>query len=207
MVIVGGGSSTRFGSDKLMADVGGHPLVAVTVERIAPHVDRCVLVVRSDMVDRVAGLGLQVSVTAGGPTRTSSEMAGLEVVGDEFDLVGVHDAARPLVSANLIDSLFDLANEYGGAVPVVDSDELILERSTHSPVHDLKRAQTPQVFRTGPLFSAYAKAAKAGLEAHDTAEVVQHFEDILIAAVPGDPRNLKVTFPADLDTVREAVRT
>ena len=206
-MIVGGGSSTRFGTDKLMSDVHGRPLLEITVSRIAPLVDRCVLVVRPDSVDRVSALGLEASVTSGGSTRTLSEMAGLAVLGDSTDLIGIHDAARPLITEAMVNRLFEAADEVGGAVPVVDTDDLILDRKTHQPVLGLNRAQTPQVFRSDELLAAYVKAAEAGFDGHDTAEVVQRFTSLEIAAVPGDPANLKVTYPADLDVVRAAVRT
>lgn len=204
MIIVGGGSSSRFGSDKLLADVNGRPLITVTVDRVVPHVERCVLVVRPEMVERISALGLPISVVAGGSTRTLSEMAGLAAIGDTVELVGIHDAARPLVSAKLIDTLFETAEQVGGAVPVISADDLILDRRTHTSVTDLRRAQTPQVFRSEVLLAAYASAARAGFDGHDTVEVVERFSDIEIGAVPGHPSNIKVTYPSDIEEVRGA---
>lgn len=205
MIIVGGGSSTRFGADKLLADVNGLPLIAHTIDSVAEHVDRCVVVCHAGIVDDVGGLSQKVTVTTGGATRTLSEMAGLAVLGGEPDLVGIHDAARPVVKGFVIDRLFKLAEKYGGAVPTLVPDQLVLDRKTHTPVQGVRRAQTPQVFRGSELMAAYVRAAEAGYDAQDTVEIVQRFSGTTVVTLPGDPANVKVTYPADLDSVRETI--
>jgi len=202
MVIVGGGSSNRFGSDKLMADIGGRPLIHHTVEAVAAHVDVCVVVCRPEVSETIAGVRADVTVTSGGATRTLSEMAGLAAIGREVDLIGIHDAARPVLGEATINRLFDVAHEVGGAVPLVAYDRLILDKKTHQPLPAIHGAQTPQVFRASELMAAYVRAAQAGFEGHDTVEVMQSFSDVRIVAVEGDPENIKVTYPRDLETVR-----
>lgn len=206
MIIVGGGSSTRFGSDKLLAEVAGRPLIAHAIDGVADLVDTCVVVCRPEIMDEIAGLRGDITVTPGGSTRTSSEMAGLAALGGERDLIAIHDAARPVVDRVLVERLFSMATRRGGAVPVVETEKVIIDRKTHRPVDGLRRAQTPQVFQGPELMSAYVRAARAGYEAHDTVEIMQQFSDIAIVAVPGDPANVKVTFPEDLDTVGETIR-
>jgi 2-C-methyl-D-erythritol 4-phosphate cytidylyltransferase len=202
MIVVGGGSSTRFGADKLLAEVAGRPLIAHTIEAITPHVDRCVLVWRAELVPEVESLAKDVKITQGGVTRTLSEMAGLAVLGGEADLIGIHDAARPAVDGAMIDGLFSAAHDHGGAIPLLATDRVIIDRKTHRPVDGLRRAQTPQVFRGPDLMMAYVKAAQAGFEGHDTAEVMERFSEVTIVGLPGDPANVKVTYPQDLDLVR-----
>lgn len=201
MVVVGGGSSTRFGSDKLLSEVAGRPLIVHTIEAVSAHVDRCVVVVRAEVVERVGSLLPQTVVTPGGATRTSSEMAGLTALGGDFDLIGVHDAARPAPTADLIERLFTTADSTGGAVPVIEPESMILDRSTHRPVSGLTRAQTPQVFRAAALMTAYVRAAQSGFEGQDTAAVVMEYTDLVVAAVPGETSNLKVTYREDLARV------
>lgn len=203
MVVVGGGASTRFGGDKLMVDVDGLPLICHTIEAVIGHVDVCVVVCRADISEPVAELRPDVTVTTGGATRTESEMAGLAVIGQEVDLIGIHDAARPLVDGRTIDRLFETAEAAGGAVPLLAHDRLILDRETQLPVTSVLRAQTPQVFRAGDLMTAYSEAAAAGFEGHDTVEVMERFGDVKIIGIDGDPANVKVTYPGDLDRVRE----
>lgn len=201
MIVVGGGSSTRFGTDKLVADIDGLPLIAYTIDAVVAHVERCVVVCRPEIVDEVESLRPDVTVTVGGATRTLSEMAGLAALGGEPDLIGIHDAARPMIDGSLIERLFAGAADVGGAVPVLEPDEMVLDRKTHTPVPDLRRAQTPQVFRGAELMAAYVKAAQAGYDGQDTVEIVQRFGETTVVAVPGDPANIKVTYPADLEDV------
>jgi 2-C-methyl-D-erythritol 4-phosphate cytidylyltransferase len=201
MVVVGGGASTRFGEDKLVVDVGGRPLIAHTIDAVAEHVDTCVVVCRPEIADAVAELA-DVKVATGGATRTLSEMAGLAAIGQEVDLIGIHDAARPVVDPDMVERLFQLAGSEGGALPLLSYDRLILDRRTHRPVSGLYGAQTPQVFRGADLMAAYVRAAQTGFEGHDTVEVMQRFSSVRIVGVPGDPDNVKVTYPHDLDRVR-----
>ena len=202
MVVVGAGSSTRFGTDKLMVDIGGRPLIHHTVDAVASHVDVCVVVCRPEVSETIAEMRADVTVTGGGATRTLSEMAGLAAIGREVDLIGIHDAARPVLGLETIDRLFDMANEVGGAVPLVAYDRLILDKMTHQPLPELHGAQTPQVFRAPELMAAYVRAAQAGFEGHDTVDIMQRFSDVRIAGVEGDPENIKVTYPRDLERVR-----
>lgn len=199
MVVVAGGSGSRFGSDKLAADIGGRPLVAHTVSAVVPLVDRCILVGRPDSVRWLRSLQLDVEVVPGGATRTLSEMSGLAALGQPTDLIGIHDGVRPLVTRALVEALFQAASEVGGAIPLVRPKELIVDRSTLRPAVALRFAQTPQVFRGPELMAAYVGAAQTGFEGRDTAEVVERFGALEIAAVNGDPGNLKVTYPVDLE--------
>lgn len=202
MVVVAGGSSDRFGSDKLMVEVAGQPLIAHTIATISGLVDECVLVVRSDQVDRVRTLGLGVEVVPGGDSRTASEIAGIAAVGPSA-LIGVHDGARPLPDPMMIERLFARANEFGGAVPGLAPRSMLVNRDDLSPVVGAVRVQTPQVFWGPELKAAYLGAARDRYEGHDTADVVRQYTNLEIALVEGDPNNIKVTFPADLSAVLE----
>lgn len=205
MIVVGGGSSARFGADKLMVDVGGRPLITHTLDAVVDRVDVCVVVCRSEAAEALAAMREDVIVTVGGDTRTQSEMAGLAVVGEAIDLIGVHDAARPLVKPEMIDRLFVAAEDQGGAVPLVSYQRLIVDKKTRRPVPGVLGAQTPQVFHGEELKTAYGRAAEANFHGHDTVEVMERFSDVQIVAVTGDPDNLKVTYPGDLDRVRAAL--
>jgi len=206
MVVVAGGTSIRFGSDKLAAEIDGRPLLAHTVEAVVSSVGRCVLVGHPDALEWLGSLDLGVEVVPGGANRTSSETAGLAALGEPAELIGIHDAARPLVTRELIEAVFRAASETGGAVPVIPAEGLVIGRSTFRPVEGLQLAQTPQVFRGPELMAAYVRAAQAGFDGRDTAEVVERFGNLSIAAVPGDPGNLKVTYPEDLEEVSRRLR-
>jgi len=203
MVVVGGGSSSRFGTDKLMVEVTGRPVLSHTIEAVISHVDVCVVVCRPETVETVSRLHPEVLVAEGGPTRTQSEMAGLAAIEGEVSLVGIHDAARPVVDAATIDRLFTTAESDGGAVPLLGYERMILHRETGRPLKGIHGAQTPQVFRASELFAAYRLAASEGFEGHDTVEVMERFSDVRIVAVAGSACNIKVTFPSDVDRLSD----
>lgn len=203
--MVGGGSSSRFGSDKLMAPIAGEPLMAHTVRAVEPSVDRLILVCRHDQREELAALELGVELAEGGPSRTASEMSGLSLVDNSDGLVGIHDAARPLVQPELIERLFSEADRVGGAIPVLEPEGTLVDRASLEPAPNAFAAQTPQVFRAVELLAAYRLASEEGFEGHDTAEVVHRYSSLEIAAVPGDASNIKVTCPADLEVVERAI--
>ena len=160
------------GTDKVLAHVGGRPLLAWTIEAIAasPAVDRVVVVTAQERVDALAAaawLPISVSaVTPGGATRQASVAAGVRALAaldpDGSDRpVLIHDGARPLVSPALVTAVAEAVARYGAAIPVLSLAETIkrvgdglvlgtVDRST------LAAAQTPQGARRGLLERAWA---------------------------------------------------
>lgn len=199
MIVVGGGTSSRFGGDKLLVEVGGQTLMEHTIDAVIGHVDVCVVVCRPEITQEVAAKRPDITVTSGGPSRTRSEIAGLAAIGSDVDLIGIHDAARPAVSADMVEKLFETALTEGGALPLLTYERLMVHRRTHQPITGVRGAQTPQVFRAPELLTAYDKAARADFAGHDTAEVMERFADVRIVGITGDPANVKVTYPQDLE--------
>jgi len=206
-------------ANKVHLSVGGSSILARSLRTL----ERCDAVVAVVVVHRAIDDALTadcvrearatkvVAVVPGGSSRTKSELAGLQAVaalrttGASFDLVLVHDAARPFVSVELIDRLVAAAALDGGAVPglAVTEPIYVLTGDTVTLIdgQDLRRMQTPQVFRTDAVLAAYAAAAATGFEGLDTAQTVERFcPDISVRVVAGDPANLKVTTATDLAT-------
>lgn len=186
-----------------MIEIDGRTLLEHTIDAVIEHVDVCVVVCREEIAPMVLGSRPEVVVTEGGTTRTRSEISGLAAIGREVDLVGIHDAARPLVSGVAIEQLFDTALREGGAVPLLEYQRILVDRETLTPIPGVRGAQTPQVFRAADLMTAYSRAREDGFEGHDTVEVIQKYSDVKVVGIQGDPSNLKVTYPEDLDEVRE----
>ena len=89
------------------------------------------------------------------------------------------------------------AREVGGAIPVVPVTHL-LHADLTVVTEEVGAVQTPQAFRAPELLQAYRAAATDGFEGTDTAACVAAYADLAVAAVPGSPLNLKVTFPEDV---------
>jgi len=214
----GSGSRMRRADNKVFADVHGRPLLVWSVETFArsPAVDHVVLVIRAGDGRRVADvLAAQVAdhdvhVTMGGDTRQASEQAGLSALADlgapEIDTVLVHDTARPFATPALVARVTTTAHTVGGAVPALPLGTGVYRSTDDGRLvpqpDDLYRVQTPQGFAAGPLLDAYRRAARDAFAGVDTVETVQRYTAVAVAAVPGEPDNIKVTFADDLEAAR-----
>lgn len=218
-VVVAAGSSTRMGgTDKLLADVGGRPLLAWTLAAFdaAPDIERIVVTAAADGVAALSAapwLPAKVhAVVAGGDRRQVSVAAGVAALPGTADdrVLLIHDGARPLVSSRLIEDVIRATIAYGAAIPVVPVSETLkrldgdrvgatVDRST------LVAAQTPQGVRAGLLRAAYRRYPPSGPETWTDEASVLEACTIPVHVVDGDPGNVKVTLPADLARVRSVV--
>ena len=213
-VVLAGGSGSRVGAErnKVLLPLAGEPVLAHSVRRAAalPGVTVVVVVVRPDDEDDVSAVvgrerGAPVVTAPGGATRHASELSALralqpEIESGEIDVVAIHDAARPLASADLWSSVTQAAREHGGAVPVRPASGVVrLEGLTGAAEGEQwAGVQTPQAFRAGPLLAAYLAAEGDDFQGTDTAACVSAYSDLRVVAVPGEANNLKVTWADDL---------
>src|SRR3989442_1587056 len=146
----------------------------------------------------------KVVLVPGGATRQDSVGAGLQALTPGTDeIILVHDAARPLVSRQVIDTVIAAAAGYGAAVPVIPPTDTIKQVAPDGvieatlPRGRLWLAQTPQGFRGPVLRGAYARATRDGFLGTDDAALVERTGH-RVHMVEGAPRNLKITSPLDL---------
>lgn len=207
-VIVAAGSSTRFGSNKLLADVAGRPLLGWTLAAFeeASSVER-IIVVTGD-AEGIGHIAREFAATKfercvpGGERRRDSVEAGLRACG-RSRYVAIHDGARPMIASALINRCVDAAEGNSGALCAIPSHDTIKEVDAglvtgHPERSRLWAAQTPQVV----LRQAWLDAAAAsdGDETDDAAMLARLGLECVV--VEGDIENLKVTRPLDLDVVR-----
>jgi 2-C-methyl-D-erythritol 4-phosphate cytidylyltransferase len=195
-VIVAAGWGERFGGPKQFADLGGARLVDHAIATASAVCDAVVLVVP----DADDWEGAEVAaLVAGGATRAESVRAGLGAVPATAEVIVVHDAARPLATADLFDAVISaVRGGADGAVPglaVADTLKRVDDVRVTATVDrvGLVAVQTPQAFVADTLRAAHATRA----DATDDAALVEELGGNVVV-VPGDPRNLKVTGPADL---------
>lgn len=214
VVLLAAGQGRRVGHDtnKVLLPLAGRPVLTWAVGRAAsvPGVGPVVLVIRDADQDAVQAVladdpaGRDVTVVTGGSSRHASEWRALcalrpAIERGEIDVVVIHDAARPLASADLFHHVIESAARHGGALPVVDQPALVRVRAGDGPVTDRTVAvQTPQAFRAGALLAAYGAADRDGFVGTDTASCVERYTDLPVQCVAGDARNIKITFPEDL---------
>jgi 2-C-methyl-D-erythritol 4-phosphate cytidylyltransferase len=148
----------------------------------------------------VAWDGRPVAATVpGGSTRSASVRAGLDAVAGSVAVVVVHDAARPLAPPALFEAVIDAVRAGAdAAVPGLPIPDTVKRVDGDHVVETIARdalvtVQTPQAFRTGALRAAHTSDG----EATDDAALVEA-AGARVVVVPGDPRNFKITTPADL---------
>jgi 2-C-methyl-D-erythritol 4-phosphate cytidylyltransferase len=145
----------------------------------------------------------RVSIVLGGATRGDSVWAAIAGLPNDLDLIAVHDAARPLVTTEIIVRCFEEAGRGRGAVagwPAVDTLKEVEPdgRVVATPQRDrLWHAQTPQVFPREMIVQAYRAASGSGMRDTDDSALVERWGGEVVM-IPGGPFNLKVTRPQDL---------
>ena len=126
-VIVAGGSGTRFGGDKMMAQLAGIPVLVHTLRAFqnSPMIQEIVLVTREEILSDAAmlcnehGISKVSLVVAGGETRVRSCHAGVMSVSERAGIIAIHDGARPLVTERIIEDAVWTAYRHLAAVPSV----------------------------------------------------------------------------------------
>jgi 2-C-methyl-D-erythritol 4-phosphate cytidylyltransferase/2-C-methyl-D-erythritol 2,4-cyclodiphosphate synthase len=207
-LVVAAGRGERFGGTlpKQYADLAGQPVLRRAVEAFVrhPRVAAVRVVIAAEdaalYTEATAGLPLMAPVF-GASSRQETVRRGLEsLVDDDPELVLIHDAARPLVSATVIDRVVDALARHPAALPalpVVDTlkrvaDGLVVGEADRT---GLARAQTPQGFRFPEILAAHRTAAAIG---HTDDTMIAAAAGLTVAWVEGEERNMKLTLPADV---------
>ena len=208
-VIVAAGSASRMGGiDKVMAPLGGEPMIVRTVRTFqnCDAIREIVIVTRQDLLvpimDLCHGFDKVQTVIVGGNSRDESVRKGIGALSEKTKLVAVQDGARPLVTWQVIDRAVRAANSYGAAAPAVPVKDtikvvkggVVLATPDRSA---LQAVQTPQVFDIDLLSGALAKAKEDGAAITDDCSAVERL-GMSVKIVEGDERNIKVTTPMDL---------
>jgi len=216
LVAAGRGLRAGAGGPKQYREIGGVPVIFRAMEAFSRHPDVFAVqpVVNPDdgamFTAAVAGLKHEAP-TRGGATRQASVLAGLEALAKHKpDIVLIHDAARPFVSAGVISRAIDAASRTGAAIPVVAVTDTIKVTGASGDVEDtpdrarLRIAQTPQSFRFDVILEAHRRAAKDGRSDFTDDAAIAEWAGLTVATFEGDVANMKLTTPEDF--VREEAR-
>jgi 2-C-methyl-D-erythritol 4-phosphate cytidylyltransferase/2-C-methyl-D-erythritol 2,4-cyclodiphosphate synthase len=217
-LVVAAGRGERFGGakPKQYADLAGQPLLRHSLAALTRHpaIDRVRAVIDPDdqALYETAGAGLDLlPAVAGGNSRQASVRLGLESLEELMpEQVLIHDGARPFVAHDLIDRILAALGDAPGAIAALPLTDTVKREATGSIAgcvagtvarDGLWRAQTPQGFRFAEILEAHRSANLATpgeLGLTDDAAVAEQ-AGLVVRLVDGDPANLKVTTPADLD--------
>jgi len=204
---------------KQFTELGGTPILIHTLRKFVSHprVTEIFVALRKDEIagfrERLQSetkdvLAKKVELVEGGEHRQQSVANALKAVeAGPGDVILVHDAVRPFVTAEIIDEVIEGARKYGAAIagmPAVDTVKQV-ERTADGalitatiPRERVVMAQTPQGFRYEILKKAFDEAAADGFTGTDEASLVERAGGA-VAVVMGSPRNLKITTPSDME--------
>ncbi len=215
-IIAAGGSGTRLGetTPKQFLDLNGKPIIAWSLEAFskASEISELIIVAPLDYLETVKGYAKRYcnakpfKVVNGGSTRHESVKNGLRASSDDSQWVAVHDAARPFITTDEIDSICLLARELGAAIMAKKVIDTIKEVEEGIIIRTIDRSRlvcalTPQVCKKGDLYSAYERAEKDGFVATDESSLLEYI-GISVAIQIGSSLNFKITTKEDLIIAR-----
>ena len=209
VIVVAAGTGSRMGGEipKQYLQLQGKPLIVHSLERFRifdPQMKFVVVLAPAhkelwEQFVATYAIAKEITLAPGGATRFDSVKSGLIQV-DEETLVGIHDAVRPLVSQETLIRCYDAALYTGSGIPVVEIDDSVrmLDAkggSVHMDRSNLKRVQTPQVFKSDRIKRAYEQ-----LYTHAFTDDASVYETMYgpVSLVEGNRNNIKITTPGDL---------
>lgn len=219
-VLVAAGLGERLGlggvPPKALVELRGRPMAwhSLSILENEPRVGAVVLVVppgsaesfRNELVEKWS-LKKVSAIVHGGSTRQESVRLGVETLENHYDPILIHDAARPLVTAEIVSMCLEIGAACAACIPglpisgtvkAVDEEASVKETVDRA---GLWEAQTPQVFGASVIREAHRVALKRGFEGTDDSSLVEEL-GIAVKVVRGSPENIKVTWPADLEVAR-----
>jgi 2-C-methyl-D-erythritol 4-phosphate cytidylyltransferase len=210
VILPAAGTSARFAAekDKLLEPLNGREVIVHSLTAFLHRRDVVEVIIPTRRPDLLADLvprDERVRVCAGGSCRAESVKSGLTRVPESIEWIAVHDAARPLVSQELIDSTLAAALEHGAAVPALPVGLTIKEAAGPLPARvqrtvprqHLWTMQTPQIMRRDDLLDAFTRCPIPLDQVTDDVQLLELAgRDVWL--VPGEERNIKITTPQDL---------
>jgi 2-C-methyl-D-erythritol 4-phosphate cytidylyltransferase len=215
VILPGAGRSMRFGGQvsKIFQILDGKPVLARTLAAFAQRSDVAQIVVAATDPEAVLDCAKllnerersKVQVCAGGLCRAESVRAAVRACRDSIEWIAVHDAARPLISQDLISRTFQAAEKHGAAAAALPV-HLTIKQATGplpAPVRQTLRRtelwamQTPQVMRRRDLLNAFDTCPIPLDQVTDDVQLLE-LAGQPVWLVEGEERNLKITTPTDL---------
>ncbi|RJP25671.1 MAG: 2-C-methyl-D-erythritol 4-phosphate cytidylyltransferase [Candidatus Abyssobacteria bacterium SURF_5] len=213
----GQGIRMRLGKPKALLPLLGRPMLGWTLDPIqqvglfSSILVACPPGEETAFHDSLAPVFGSVRFVAGGRTRQESVQNCLEQIPVDYDLVAIHDGARPLVTRALLRDTLTKAAQVGAAVAAVRSKDTVKECNERGVIErtfvreNLRLVQTPQCFRLELILQAYEKARFDLFSATDDSAIVERL-GVDVHVVEGSYENIKVTTPEDIIVCEELLR-
>ena len=213
-VVVAAGSSTRMGEDKLGMQLIERSVLAETLCTLnaSDTIDEIIVVTKQEKLEqidtlrKVYGLTKLTKAVLGGATRTESALRGAVEASEQAKIIAIHDAARPLVTEEIIADAVHQAVIYLAAAPAVPVKDTLKSAAggmvTGTPDRDaLFAVQTPQAFHADIIKAALTKAVQSGAQYTDDCAAAEAI-GVKARLSLGSDENIKITTPVDLEIAR-----
>ena len=225
-LVLSGGTGIRLGTDipKQYLEVGGKPVLSWCLEVLAAHegIDAIHIVADPawqgqirEWLEEVDGGRKFRGFSAPGANRQLSIFHGLEDMesyAEEADSVLIHDAARPLLSEDLISDCLEGIRGHDGVLPVLPMKDTVYASRDGKRISSLLKreevfaGQAPELFRFGKYYEANKKLLPEAILRINGSTEPAILAGLDIAMIPGDEKNFKITTGADLERFRRNVR-
>jgi len=203
-IIVAGGSGSRFGTElpKQFIKIEGQEILSFSVYTFLTHpqINEVIIVSHPEWVNHVSKEYPECKVIEGGVRRQDSSLNGVRSISDESENVLIHDAARPFVSKEIINTCLSALVNADGSAPVIKVSNSLIQleedKATYMDRSNIQEVQTPQCFRKELVLHALT----AGIEDTDELGIILRlFPKSRIGLVPGNQNNFKITTQMDLE--------
>ncbi len=212
VILPAAGQSARFGRDKLQEQLNGRTVLQRSLDAFTHRKDVAQIVLATSTAaqsEAPGGIDARIAQCTGGNCRAQTVLNALSAVDVSIEWIAVHDAARPLISQQLIDRTLEAAIEHGAAVPAMPV-HLTIKQATGPlparvqrtiPRHELWSMQTPQIARRAALLDAFERCPIPLEQVTDDMQVLE-LAGQEVWLVHGEEQNLKITTPLDLKLAR-----
>ena len=216
VIILAGGKGTRMNAslNKVLMNVCGKSVIRRSTEAFSSFADEIVIVCRPEEQDTVfkeislIGLSCPVRFAPGGDTRQASVLNGLKILSpDPQDSILIHDAARCLVSEDLIRSVLLSVAKCGTGIPgipasstykICNQDSMVVQTPDRSSLYEI---QTPQGFTAELIIPLSLRAHEEKVECTDDAGILEYY-GVPVKVIQGPSANIKLTEPEDLSRAK-----
>ena len=210
LIITAGGTSSRFGRNKLLEKINGKEIILYTLEAFKNiKLSTTIITVSDELRENIKNIiPKNIKLVQGGNTRQQSVFNGLKALDNDTELVIIHDGARPLIKQHAIEQCIKKAKETKAAIVAVKAidtikitapDGLIIS----TPQRDtLRCAQTPQIFDYNLILNAHTKLQ--GKNFSDDAGLLESL-NIPVYTVDGEYSNIKITTQSDIQLIENAL--
>lgn len=197
--MAGSGSRCKTSINKALTLIDNKPMFMYSYELFKSYGFEIILVCQDKEVDLVKSyVSSDTIVVVGSDTRGKSVYNGILAASSEY--VIIHDAARPLISKNIVDKLLESIKTNEASYVALKVSDTIRDIKNKKTLNrdDLVLAQTPQVIKKDILISAYNKSFNDNIVLTDDIALIEKYSDIIPTVIIGEDTNFKVTTPLDL---------